>query len=188
MNDNVLMEMLIEQGTHIKSVEKKIDILQNTSPQIDVSRVEQLSNQMETSVAKLDETMEQARQPIIKENRFIFDIASKGTFSLFVGGIVITSLLTVALYLATRPNYERTDNNLKYRYIKMKGDASPKLISELENIFEFNRDNIKIHQICKDVEQYEETVRKQVIAQEQARLKVLESERLIKEAKKLKKK
>ena len=176
MNENVLIEMLIEQKELIKSVEKKISTPQNTSPQIDVSRVEQLSNQMETSVTKLDETMEQARQPIIKENRFILDIASKGTFSLFVGGLIVVSSLTVALYIATRPNYERIDNDLKYRYIKMKGEALPKLISELENLFELNRDNIKIHQIRKDVEQYEETVRKQVVAQEQACLKAIEVE------------
>ena len=39
------------------------------------------------------------------------------------------------------------DNDLKYRYIKMKGEATPNEISELENIFELNRDNAGIEQI-----------------------------------------
>ena len=69
-------------------------------------------------------------------------------------------VLAVALYFVRQPNYERIDNDLKYRYIKMKGEASPKLIENLENIFELNRDNNKIRQMRKDVKAYEEAVRK----------------------------
>ena len=43
----------------------------------------------------------------------------------------------------------------------MKGEASPESISGLENLFEFNRDNRKIKQMRKDVETYEEAVRRQ---------------------------
>lgn len=56
-------------------------------------------------------------------------------------------ILSSALYLATRPNYDRIDNDLKYRYIKMKGEALPERIAELEELFELNRDNAKIHQM-----------------------------------------
>ena len=41
------------------------------------------------------------------------------------------------------------------------GEASPESISWLENLFEFNRDNGKIKQMRKDVETYEEAVRRQ---------------------------
>lgn len=58
-------------------------------------------------------------------------------------------ILSSALYLATRPNYDRIDNDLKYRYIKMKGEALPERIAELEELFELNRDNTKIHQMKK---------------------------------------
>ena len=53
----------------------------------------------------------------------------------------------------------------------MKGEASPESISGLENLFEFNRDNRKIKQMRKDVETYEEAVRRQAALIEQARLK-----------------
>lgn len=53
----------------------------------------------------------------------------------------------------------------------MKGEASPESISWLENLFEFNRDNGKIKQMRKDVETYEEAVRRQAALIEQARLK-----------------
>ena len=63
------------------------------------------------------------------------------------------------------------DNDLKYRYIKMKGEATPNEISELENIFELNRDKAGIEQIREDVEAYEDAVRQQAALAEQARLK-----------------
>ena len=76
-----------------------------------------------------------------------------------------------AVYHLSRPNIQRDDDALKYRYIKMKGDASAKQIAELEDIFELNRDTQKIEQMREDVETYEEAVRKQAALAEQARLK-----------------
>ena len=90
------------------------------------------------------------------------------TFVVMAAFIVV---LAVALYMAKRPDYERIDNDLKYRYIKMKGDASAEQIATLEDIFELNRDNQKIEQMREDVETYEEAVRKQAALAEQARLK-----------------
>ena len=74
--------------------------------------------------------------------------------------LMLISILGTSLYLAKQPNYDQRDNDLKYRYIKMKGEASPTVINELENIFELNRDNAKIRQMRKDVERYEEIIRK----------------------------
>lgn len=75
------------------------------------------------------------------------------------------------LVFVFQPNQERKDNDLKYRYIKMKGDTSAEQITILEDIFELNRDNQKIEQMREDVETYEEAVRKQAALAEQARLK-----------------
>lgn len=89
----------------------------------------------------------------------------------FVAMVAIIVVLAVALYFAKRPDYDRIDNDLKYRYIKMKGEASLEQIATLEDIFELNRDNEKIEQMREDVETYEEAVRKQATLAEQARLK-----------------
>ena len=85
--------------------------------------------------------------------------------------ITFVVMAAIALYMAKRPDYDRIDNDLKYRYIKMKGDASAEQIATLEDIFELNRDNQKIEQMREDVETYEEAVRKQAALAEQARLK-----------------
>lgn len=88
--------------------------------------------------------------------------------------------------LTAKPNYHRIDNDLKYRYIKMKGEATPDRIAELEEIFELNRDNAKIRQMKRDVEEYERTVRQKVILEEQARLREREANRLNENASRLK--
>ncbi len=94
-------------------------------------------------------------------------------------------ILSSALYFVTRPNYDRIDNDLKYRYIKMKGEVTPKRIAELEEIFEINRDNAKIRQMKKNVEEYERTVKRKVQLEEQARLKEREANRLNENASRL---
>lgn len=101
---------------------------------------------------------------------------------LFIGCMILSS----ALYFATRPNRDRIDNDLKYRYIKMKGDATPERIAELEELFELNRDNAKIRQMKKDVEEYEHTIRQKIELEEQTRLKEREVEKLNKKASRLK--
>ena len=79
-------------------------------------------------------------------------------------------ILSSALYFATRPNHDRIDNDLKYRYIKMKGDATPDRIAELEELFELNRDNAKIRQMKKDFETFEKIARQKAVHDEQVRL------------------
>ncbi len=51
------------------------------------------------------------------------------------------------LYWPEKTNYDRIDNDLKYRYIKMKGEATPEHIAELEEIFALNRENVKIRKV-----------------------------------------
>lgn len=97
-------------------------------------------------------------------------------------------LLCTMLYWTAKPNYDRIDNDLKYRYLKMKGEATPKRIAELEEIFELNRDNPKIREMKRDVEEYEQTIRQKIILEEQARLKEREAERLNENASRLKNK
>lgn len=89
--------------------------------------------------------------------------------------IVIETVLVLGLFtwiiISEKPNQNRIDNDLKYRYIKMKGDASAEQIATLEDIFELNRNTEAIEQMREDVETYEEAVRKQAALTEQARLK-----------------
>ena len=126
--------------------------------------------------------------PRIVQHRISLAIESKGVFWAMIGMMATIVLLCTMLYWTIKPNYDRIDNDLKYRYIKMKGEALPDRIAELEEIFELNRDNAKIREMKKDVEEYERTIRRKVQLEEQARLKEREANRLNENASRLKNK
>jgi hypothetical protein len=95
-------------------------------------------------------------------------------------------ILSVVLYFSTRTDNEQADNDLKYRYVKMKGEATPEQLVELENIFGPNQDNRLIRQIREDVETYEEAVQRQAALTEQARMKEQAARELDSKAKSIK--
>ena len=107
----------------------------------------------------------------INETRHSFALETRWDWAIVAGIVLLIGSLASALYFERRQGHERTDNDLKYRYIRMKGGASPESITGLENLFELNRDNGKIKQMRKDVETYEQAVRRQAALIEQARLK-----------------
>ncbi len=126
--------------------------------------------------------------PRITQYRVIFSSESPFALYLVLFLLISCTILSSALYFVTRPNYDHIDNDLKYRYIKMKGEATPERIAELEEIFELHRDNTKIRRMKKDVEEYEQTIRQKIILEEQARLKEREAERLNENVSRLKNK
>ena len=129
---------------------------------------EQKSDEVKTLVQILKRTIEDGVHNF-KHHRIGFETP------FVIWTIVIETVLILGLFtwiiISEKPNQDRIDNDLKYRYIKMKGDASAEQIATLEDIFELNRDNQKIEQMREDVETYEEAVRKQAALAEQARLK-----------------
>lgn len=119
-------------------------------------------------------------------HRYILGSDSKTLTVFFVTCLVIIGFMSIALWDARQPNVQRDDNDLKYRYMKMKGDASPELMAELENIFTINRDPNRIKQMRSDVEEYEQTILRQAALIEQARLKAQEAEQLDAQSKSIK--
>ena len=129
---------------------------------------EQKSDEVKSLVQKLKATIEEGvhnfkHHRIGFETPFVF-------WTIVIETALIFGLFTWII-ISEKPNQREEDNDLKYRYIKMKGDASAEQIATLEDIFELNRDNQKIEQMREDVETYEEAVRKQAALAEQARLK-----------------
>ena len=116
--------------------------------------------------------------PRIVQHKISLAIESKGVFWSMIGMMTTIVLLCTMLYWTAKPNYDRIDNDLKYRYIKMKCEAQPDRIAELEEIFELHRDNAKIREMKRDVEEYERTIRRKMQLEEQARLRTHELEEL----------
>ena len=129
---------------------------------------EQKSDEVKTLVQKLKTTIESGvhnfkHHRIGFETPFVF-------WTIMIETVLILGLFTWII-ISEKPNQDRIDNDLKYRYIKMKGDALAEQIATLEDIFELNRNTEAIDQMREDVETYEEAVRKQAALAEQARLK-----------------
>ena len=99
-----------------------------------------------------------------------------------IGMMTAIVLLCTMLYWTAKPNYHRIDNDLKYRYIKMKGEATPDRIAELEEIFELNRDNGQ-NPLMDKARAYSDAA---AVAVVQARLREREANRLNENASRLK--
>ena len=163
---NILNNNVKDAKSVIVKAQPSTEIL-NSLNEIKTSQ-EQKTDEVKTLVQKLKTTIEDGVHNF-KHHRIGFETP----FVFWT--IVIETMLILGLFtwiiISEKPNQDRIDNDLKYRYIKMKGDASAEQIATLEGIFELNRDNQKIEQMREDVETYEEAVRKQAALAEQARLK-----------------
>ena len=148
----------------LSKINKRMDGLEQQE-QPDFEGVKQ---QLAEAIDKMDEIKVKHN---INEKRHSFALYTKESWILLSMIVMILASGASAIYHLSRPNVQRDDDALKYRYIKMKGDTSAEQIATLEEIFELNRDNQKIEQMREDVETYEEAVRKQAALAEQARLK-----------------
>lgn len=133
---------------------------------------------------KLQETIEEVRKPVKTECHHTFNIASNKIFFSVIGMGIILIVCLFAIYYQREEIDTYKDNDLKYRYVKMQGAATPNDIGLLENIFDYKRDSVRV--IRKQVDQYEKAVLEEAKRLEQARLKEQEAERLRREAENLK--
>lgn len=156
-------------------------------------RQEQISEDLGAQISGIDEkvaAMEIPEElpPRMVLHRFALSLDATRNFWLFMSMFVVIVVQSVGLYLEWRPDRGRYDNDLKYRYVLMKGEASPKRLSELEELFEVERNQRRIDSMRRDVEKYERLVRRKAALDEQARLKAQEAEQLKRDAAKLKNK
>ena len=74
-------------------------------------------------------------------HHFSLSVESPYTLWSFFVMFVTNVILSVALYFSAGTENVQADNDLKYRYVKMKGEATPEQLVELENLFGPNRYN-----------------------------------------------
>lgn len=156
-------------------------------------RQEQIREDLGTQISEIDEKVAgmeipEELPPRMVQHRFALSLDATRNFWLFISMFIVIAVQSVGLYLEWRPDRGRYDNDLKYRYVLMKGEASPKRLSELEELFEVERDQRRIDSMQKDVEKYERLVRRRATLDEQARLKAQEAEQLKRDAAELKNK
>lgn len=184
--DDIIIAMLEDMKYGMKS---------QKCEQVDFTKFELLTKQLENNIKatssymeRMEYVLDESHKPIISQRKITIDIVAKEAVFIFIAMALLISLMGSALYFASRPNYDRDDNDLKYRYIKMKGDTAPECIDELEDIFEINRNNTRIRQIKKDIERYEQAIKKRAAIEEQIQMKAIETEKLNKQLNSIKNK
>ena len=115
-------------------------------------RQEQISEDLGTQISEVDEKVAgmeipEELPPRIVQHRFALSLDATRNFWLFMSMFIVIAVQSIGLYLEWRPDHGRYDNDLKYRYVLMKGEASPKRLSELEELFEVERNQSKTNQI-----------------------------------------
>ncbi|MDB9171367.1 hypothetical protein [Parabacteroides distasonis] len=167
MPDKFMETLSVLKGEQQENHKKQNEFLEQFA-NTEAETLRQISERMESLSASVRNRMD---NPDIVSHRHSISIDTPHVFWTIIILAAYSIIVSVAFYLEKRPDYDRMDNDLKYRYIKMKGEATPNEISELENIFEPDRDNAGIERMREDVEAYEDAVRKQAALAEQARLK-----------------
>ena len=150
-------------------------------------RQEQIRKDLGAQISEMEEKVvgmeiPEELPPRMVQHRFSLSLDATRNFWLFMSMFVVIAVQSVGLYLDWRPHPSRYENDLKYRYVLMKGEASPKRLSELEELFEVERDQRRIDSMRQDVEKYERLVRRRAALDEQARLKAQEAEQLKRDA------
>ena len=184
-----MCEGLVAIKNYMVSMDRKNSSQEKLGQVLSEMRNEQRQNQekVETLFCETNDTI---RKNAVKtsniNHHFSLSIESPYTLWSFFVMFVTIVILSVALYFSARTDNVQVDNDLKYRYVKMKGEATPEQLVELENLFGPNRNNGQIRQIREDVEAYEETIQRKAALTEQARLKDQAARELDSKAKSIK--
>ena len=95
---------------------------------------------------------------------------------------VIIVLLIGFIYRVSVSNQQLAKNDLKYRYVKMRGKIGEKELTELETVFWDEQYTAIRDTVRNQVERYEEAVRRQAERLEQATVKERKAKKLLDDA------
>lgn len=116
---------------------------------------------------KITELSELTKQPSVVVNKYSIDFKSSKTFIAII-------FLSLGLFCSLFGNYNQyqencqlTDNDLKYRFVKMKNGIVPNEITRLENFFFYPDSAYVVTNIRKSVIDYEHRLQEQARKQEQ---------------------
>lgn len=155
--------------------------------------IDKENRQTHTLIEQVGQAVETAAKPEnrpVQEHRhtYTLDIKSSKTFlTMFamLGGIF---LQIAVIYQIARSNQQLAANDLKYRYVKMRGEIKEKELMELETIFRDEQHTAIRDTVRNQVEWYEEAVRRRAEQLEQASIKERKAYKLLQDAEHLRKK
>ena len=145
------------------------------------------NQQTHTLIEQVGQAVEALKRPgalPVQEHRhtYTLDIKSLKTFlTMFalLGGIFLQAAF---IYRISENNRLLAANDLKYRYVKMRGKIGEKELTELETVFRDEQYTAIRDTVRNQVERYEEAVKIRAMQLEQAAIKEQEALRLLQDA------
>lgn len=149
-----------------------------------------LSNNIIQQYEKLREILnrleqQNAQRPVQKHLHTIDIKSSKVVIALIGLSLFLFLSLTGNIY-QWKENAQLSNNDIKYRYIKICDGIDSKTLYKLETIFEYEPDKAQQKSLRQSVEDFERRERERAAELERARLKEEEANQLLREAEKLK--
>ena len=135
----------------------------------DIDKIERLTESLDSVNEKLDIPLKHRHTIDFMSNKVLIILAA-------VMVALVVSLWVVRNQRDTIKQFR--DNDLKYRYIQMRGQAVPEDILMLRDVFDYNRNADSIKIIRQRVERYEQLIKQQAESEARARLNAEEAERL----------
>ena len=145
------------------------------------------NQQTHTLIEQVGQAVEALKRPgalPVQEHRhtYTLDIKSLKTFlTMFalLGGIFLQAAF---IYRISENNRLLAANDLKYRYVKMRGKIGEKELTELETVFRNEQYTAIRDTVRNQVERYEEAVRRRAEQLEQASIKERKAQKLLDDA------
>lgn len=146
-----------------------------------------------TLIEQVGQAVEAAAKPEnlpVQEHRhtYTLDLKSSKTFLTMFAMLGCIFLQIAVIYQIARSNQQLAANDLKYRYVKMRGEIKEKELMELETIFRDEQYTAIRDTVRNQVERYEEGVRRRAEQLEQASIKERKAYKLLQDAEHLRKK
>ena len=140
-----------------------------------------------TLIEQVGQAVEAAAKPEnlpVQEHRhtYTLDIKSSKTFLTMFAMLGCIFLQAAFIYRISENNRLLAANDLKYRYVKMRGKIGEKELTELETIFRDKQHTAMRDTVRNQVEWYEEAVRRQAERLEQATVKERKAKKLLDDA------
>ena len=155
--------------------------------------IDKENRQTHTLIEQVGQAVEAAAMPEnlpVQEHRHTYTLdikSSKTALVIFVMAVII-ALLIGFIYRISVSNQQLAANDLKYRYVKMRGEIKEKELMELETIFRDEQHTAIRDTVRNQVERYEEGVRRRAEQLEQASIKERKAYKLLQDAEHLRKK
>ena len=175
-NENILM-MFEEINQKLDRTNQQIEKIGLKQPEATESeKVAELKLVMENSLENQSKQLYAIENAIRTEKRKI-EFTPTSTFGMvfFFSLMLILLAVTVWNYSLRNQNATLSDNDLKFRYIQMRGNATANDFAELDSLFYFSRNSKKIKALRKQVETFEKNV--------EERAKLIEREEQLKREK-----